>query len=77
MSQELKAKPAEATIKRHRTRYIAHVCYYLYQMFLAQQNPRSTTPAIPETPTEPSDERNIQEINRVSKMLVRLMPMMH
>ena len=76
MAQELKGKPAESTIKRHRTRYIAHICYYLYQMFLSQQNPRSVSGAA-DSPTEPTDERNIQEINRVAKMLVRLMPMMH
>ena len=64
-------------IKRHQTRYLAHLCYYLYQMNLAQSRggPRPATGE--DAPAEPTEQRNVQEINRVGTMLVRLMQMMH
>jgi hypothetical protein len=77
MAAEIKAKASESAIKRHQTRYLAHLCYYLYQMYLAQSRTGKRPPAGEDAPSEPAEERNVQEVNRVGTMLVRLMQMMH
>ena len=76
---ELKAKASETSIKRHQTRYIAHLCYYLYQMFMSQPKAERSPAggAEDDNQIDPTDDRNSQEINRVSRMLVRLIQMMH
>jgi hypothetical protein len=77
MAAELKAKASESAIKRHQTRYLAHLCYYLYQMYLAQSRGGPRPPTGEDSPAESAEQRNVQEINRVGNMLVRLMQMMH
>lgn len=77
MAAELKAKSSESAIKRHQTRYLAHLCYYLYQMYLAQSQGGPRPPTGEDASAEPAEHRNVQEINRVGTMLVRLMQMMH
>jgi len=76
MDAKIKEKAAEATIKRHQTRYLAHLAYYLYQMYMAQQMLAKPSSGEGEN-TVADDQRSVQEINRVARMLVRLMPMMH
>ncbi len=79
IDSELKAKASEASIKRHQTRYIAHLCYYLYQMFtsLPATDRAAASSVADDNQVDPTDERNVQEVNRVGRMLVRLMQMMH
>lgn len=58
-----------------KTKYISHVAYHLYQMYLAKEEIQKLKESNPGNPDlrEPQDEEMQHEINRVASTLIRLM----
>ena len=65
-------------MEEKKTKYISHVAYHLYQMYLHKDDVRKKKVAGTESEDlrEPQDEEMQLEINRVASTLIRLMEVM-
>ena len=69
---------AEQRMEEKKTKYISHVAYHLYQMYLHKDDVRKKKEGGTESEElhEPQDDEMQQEINRVASTLIRLMEVM-
>ncbi len=65
-------KADETRTTEKKTKYISHVAYHLYQMYLAASQPTQTAPET-EPPRKLEETEMQSEINRVGATLIRLM----
>jgi len=74
----LDKKADEQRMEEKKTKYISHVAYHLYQMYLHKDDLRKKKEAGTESEElrEPQDEEMQLEINRVASTLLRLMEVM-
>lgn len=74
----LDKKADEQRMEEKKTKYISHVAYHLYQMYLHKDDVRKKKEAGTESEElrEPQDEEMQSEINRVASTLIRLMEVM-
>jgi hypothetical protein len=74
----VKKKADEQRMAEKKTKYISHIAYHLYQMYLHREDMQKTKA----TGTEdlnihtPEDDEMQSEINRVASTLIRLMDVM-
>ena len=68
----------EQRMEEKKTKYISHVAYHLYQMYLHKDDVRKKkeTGVESEELREPQDDEMQLEINRVASTLIRLMEVM-
>lgn len=78
MQKLLGKKADEQRMEEKKTKYISHVAYHLYQIYLNKDDVRKkkATEAESEELREPDDEEMQGEINRVASTLIRLMEVM-
>jgi hypothetical protein len=71
-------KADEQRTSEKKTKYISHVAYHLYQMYLAKSDIQKAKERHADDPNrhEPQDEEMQEEINRVASTLIRLMEVM-
>ncbi len=71
-------KADEHRMEEKKTKYISHIAYHLYQMYLHKENVQKKKEASTEAPDirPPEDEEMQFEINRVASTLIRLMEVM-
>ncbi len=78
MKSLLDKKADEQRMEEKKTKYISHVAYHLYQMYLHKEDLRKKKEEGTESEDfrEPQDEEMQLEINRVGSTLIRLMEVM-
>jgi hypothetical protein len=71
-------KADEQRTEEKKTKYISHVAYHLYQMYLAKSEIHERIEKNPDDTDlhEPRDDDMQMEINRVASTLIRLMEVM-
>jgi hypothetical protein len=68
-------KADEQRTGEKKTKYISHVAYHLYQMYLAKDEIKKAKETNSDL-REPEDEEMQQEVNRVASTIIRLMEVM-
>lgn len=66
-------KADEQRTEEKKTKYVAHIAYHLYQMYMDKEAAREKKAAGESDAREPQDDEMQHEINRVAGTLVRLM----
>jgi uncharacterized membrane protein YebE (DUF533 family) len=71
-------KADEQRMEEKKTKYVSHIAYHLYQMYLHKDEVQKKKDSSPEFAdlTAPHEEDMQLEINRVASTLIRLMQVM-
>jgi hypothetical protein len=77
IAKQIEEKKAEERTEEKKTRYISHIAFHLYQMYLGKEGLLKKQKEDPESDIKiPSDEEMQAEIDRVASTLIKLMQIM-